>query len=297
MFRVHCAPSGAAGAKCPKLQEAPADPTHPRLKVRSALLGLFVALTVVLASTTVYESGIRTTLTSTSTSTNTSTSTLTQTTTVTTSPPISSTTRLTTSTLFSSGSTAAFGVGNSSALVLNSSDGLGLSLQVEPSLNGNYTITFTVRESNFLNSVDNVTKADKWGYPKGSLNPANPCGVDAPTPVGLALVQGRYSQDNYTSAKALTLYDTNGTFGCTTITFTASSYEYAFQPLSDAFSFPSSSTLPDHGAASVSITTSGYWTGGQDNVAAAFKPFSAGYYTVIGADEWGNVVLLQIYVP
>ncbi len=50
------------------------------MNVRTALLGLFVALTIVLASTTVYESGIRTTLTSTSTSTNTFTSTLIQTT-------------------------------------------------------------------------------------------------------------------------------------------------------------------------------------------------------------------------
>lgn len=75
------------GAKYPKPQEAPADPTQPTLNARTALLGLFVALTIVLASTTVYESGTRTTLTSTSTSTiastNTLTSTLTQTTTVT----------------------------------------------------------------------------------------------------------------------------------------------------------------------------------------------------------------------
>jgi hypothetical protein len=37
------------------------------LNIRTALLGLFVALTIVLASATVYASGIRTTLTSTST--------------------------------------------------------------------------------------------------------------------------------------------------------------------------------------------------------------------------------------
>jgi hypothetical protein len=59
------------------------------LNARTALLGLFVALTIVLASTTVYESGTRTTLTSTSTATSTATSvstttsTTTQTTTVT----------------------------------------------------------------------------------------------------------------------------------------------------------------------------------------------------------------------
>ena len=43
------------------------------MNARTALLGLFVALTIVLASTTVYESSTRTTLTSTSTSTSTST--------------------------------------------------------------------------------------------------------------------------------------------------------------------------------------------------------------------------------
>jgi hypothetical protein len=43
------------------------------MKARTALLGLFVALTIAFASTTVYEAGIRSTLTSTSTSTTTAT--------------------------------------------------------------------------------------------------------------------------------------------------------------------------------------------------------------------------------
>jgi len=59
------------------------------LNARTALLGLFVALTIIFASITIYESGTRTTLTSTSISTSTAiristvTSTTTQTTTVT----------------------------------------------------------------------------------------------------------------------------------------------------------------------------------------------------------------------
>jgi hypothetical protein len=76
------------GTRYPKLQRLPPTPNQPRLNSRSALLGLFVALTIVLASTTVYESGIRTTLTSTSTLTNTLTSTLTQTSTKTTTSSI-----------------------------------------------------------------------------------------------------------------------------------------------------------------------------------------------------------------
>ncbi|MGH9918807.1 MAG: hypothetical protein ACRD6W_08075 [Nitrososphaerales archaeon] len=54
------------------------------MNARTALLGLFVALTIAFASTTVYESGIRTTFTSTSTSTSTQTTTATSTSTATT---------------------------------------------------------------------------------------------------------------------------------------------------------------------------------------------------------------------
>lgn len=242
------------------------------MNARSALLGLFVALTLVLASTTVYELGTRTTLTSTST--------LTRTTTVT------STTRVTTSNLLSS-----VLLGNT-ALVLNSSDGLGLSLQVEPSLNGNYT--FTVRESNLLNSVNNVTEAVGWAYSQDSLTP---CGPDPYTnPVEFAVVQGHYSQDNYTSGKALPFYNTGNVYLCGMVGVLGGPHAYAFQPLSDAFSFPSGSAQPEIGAASITITTSGYWTGAQNGVAAAFVPFPPGAYTIIGADEWGNVVLLQAFL-
>jgi hypothetical protein len=287
---VHCAHVGGGRNKVSKASRGSRRPNKPRLNARSALLGLFVALTIVLASTTVYESGIRTTLTSTSTSTSTLTSTVTQTTTVT------PTTRLTTSTLFS------YVFGAPAAFVLNSSDGLSLSIQVKPSLDGNYTIT--VRESNLLNSVNNVTEAYGWKY---RLDSMSPCGARAyvPLPVGavvqgpmiFAVVQGIYGQNNYTSSKPLPFYNTGDAYTCGEETATASSYEYAFQPLSDAYFFPSASTSPGYGVASVTISTNGYWTGGQGDVAAAFKTFSPGYYTVIGADEWGNVVLLQFSVP
>ena len=241
------------------------------MKAKTALLGLFVALTMVFASTTLYESGTRTTVTSTST--------LTQTLTV------ASTTRLTTS-LFSS-----VLLGNT-ALVLNSSDGLGLSLQVEPGLNGNYTIT--VRESNLLNFVNNVTEADEWKYTQDSVAP---CGPDPYTnPVEFAVVQGHYGQDNYTSSKALPFYNPDIVRLCGEVGFLGGPSAFAFQPLSDAFSFPSGSAQPEVGAASATITTSGYWVGGQNGVAAALEPFPPGAYTVIGADEWGDVVLLQAFL-
>jgi hypothetical protein len=240
------------------------------LNLRNALLGLFMVLTIVLASTTIYESGLRTSFTSTST--------LTQTRTVT------SATRLTTSALSS------FLLGNT-ALVLNSSDHLGLTIQAEPILNGSYT--FTVRESNLLNAVNNVTEADGWVHIGDS---AGPCGPDPyVNPVEFAVVQGRYGQNNYTASEALPFFNPTILNGCGEVTITGGSNAYGFQPLSDAFTFPIGSAQPEVGAASVTITTSGYWTVGQNGV-AAITPFPLGAYTVIGADEWGDVVFLQAFL-
>ena len=203
------------------------------------------------------------------------------------SQPNSSTTRITTSTLFSS-------VGNGSALVLDSADGLGLGLQFALGSDGSYTIT--VEESNLLNSVNNVTLYDDWAFQKSSLNPANPCGPSTPIPVGFAILQGNYGQDNYTAGQALTLYDPNDVYLCGSLGFVNSSEIYSFQPLSDDFLFPLGSGSSYHGPAAVTFTTNGYWVGGQQNGAAAFQPFSPGVYTIVGADEWGEYAILHFEV-
>ena len=70
------------------------------MNARTVLLGLFVALTMVFASTTAYESGLRTTLTSTSTATSVSTITATTTQTTTVTAGIDLTTALTDAYLF-----------------------------------------------------------------------------------------------------------------------------------------------------------------------------------------------------
>lgn len=239
------------------------------------LLGVFVALTIVLASTTVYESGNRTTVTSTSISMSISTKTLTPSTSVL--------------------------LGNT-ALVLNSSNHLGLSLQAEPGLNGNYT--FTVRVSNLLDSVNNVSGADvwaKWARTQDSLDPCGPIPFPySDAAVEFAVVQGHYGENNYSMSEALPLYDTRVPHTCggllVPIVDPGKLYSYAFQPLNDTFLFPSGSSVYFHGAASVTVTTSGYWTGGRNGAAAVFVPFPPGVYTLIGADEWGDVVFLQAFL-
>jgi hypothetical protein len=64
-------PAGWPEQSIQSFERLPPTQTQPTLNARSALLGLFVALMIVLASTTVYESGARTAVISTSTLTQT----------------------------------------------------------------------------------------------------------------------------------------------------------------------------------------------------------------------------------
>jgi flagellar basal body-associated protein FliL len=180
--------------------------------------------------------------------------------------------------------------GIATASVSNSSDGLNLNLQVNAGGNGTFTVT--VAESNLLSSVNNVTEANQWKYPADLLNPANNC---APTndPVGFAIFQGYYGMSNYTSGKALPLYNTNVEFHCTENIY---ANEYLFQPLSDSISVYNHGQFETNGTASLSLLTGGYWTGGAGTpTAASFNEFR-GVYTVLAADEWGNVLLLHFTV-
>lgn len=97
------APPPVEGTILPKLEVHAVDPTKPRLNARTALLAIFVALTIALASTIVYETGNRTTVTSTSTSTSTLTSISTRSSTVTSTSTLTSTVTTTSSVLTASG--------------------------------------------------------------------------------------------------------------------------------------------------------------------------------------------------
>ena len=180
--------------------------------------------------------------------------------------------------------------GVATASVSNSSDGLSLNLQVLPGGNGTFTVT--AYESNLLSSVNNVTEANQWKYPADLLNPANNC---APTndPVGFAIFQGYYGMSNYTSGKALPLYNTNVVFHCTENIY---ANDYLFQPQSDSISVYNHGQFETNGTASLSLLTGGYWTGGAGTpTSASFSEFR-GVYTVLAADEWGNVLLLHFTV-
>lgn len=176
-------------------------------------------------------------------------------------------------------------------LTSNSSDGLRLSLELQPGGNGTFTVK--VDESNIIGSVNNVTGANEWRYPVDLLDPFNNC-APGNSPVGFAIFQGYYGMNNYTSGKALPLYNTSTEFSCTENLFPN---EFLFQPVSDNVSVYVGHQFQYNSTASISLFTSGYWYGGAGtSTAATFKTFYPGTYTVLGADEWGNVLLTTFSV-
>jgi hypothetical protein len=158
---------------------------------------------------------------------------------------------------------------------------LGLRLGLQISVNATGALSIETNESNLLDRVNNVTTANDWPYPNTD---SLPCGDFDQFPIEYAVLQGYYGTGNYTSASALTVYNTGVTYSCPTMT--APIPYFLFAPLSDNASFlsgPGSSYL-----LSADYTVTGYWTG-----SGTFHQFPPGVYTALVEDEWGDVVLLH----
>jgi hypothetical protein len=175
---------------------------------------------------------------------------------------------------------------------LNSTSGLRLDLFVAYSNGSLGSMAIRVDEYNTLESVNNVSTAIHWKYSSDSMNPFNDCGANGP--IGFAILQGYYDLSNYTSGKALLLYNTTYSVTCTS-TFYPVRY-YLFNPQSDVATAYSAygvdSPLETNASVSLSFMAKGYWTGGQYlGTQASFHYLASGTYTVVGADEWGKVVI------
>jgi hypothetical protein len=202
-----------------------------------------------------------------------------------------------------------------SVSTINSTSGLRLNLTL--STNSSGMVTVAVHELNTLVNVNNVTAAHHW--------PINATwdlflwtqGYCGPGPVGYEILQGNYGRDNVTKAAPISL-DAEPVLGCPAQTPISS---YVFAPLSDmaaacqAARCGRSATVAASYSSSGAATWSGFWTGsaweqgaGQifggncpdlnptKNCPLVFNPLSAGAYTVLAADEWGQVLLLHFVV-
>jgi hypothetical protein len=175
----------------------------------------------------------------------------------------------------------------------NSTLGLSLVLSAAPSNDSVGQLAISAEVDNIRNTSNDVTSDNNWPYSPESLNPWNSCG--APGKVGFGIFQGNYDLKNFSSATALRLYNLNNLFSCTVFTFVNTTLSYSFQPHSDILDWINSSSIPVYNEnVSISSEGGGFWNGQMGN--ATYHNFPAGTYTIIGADEWGQVVFLPFTV-
>ncbi|MGA2573233.1 MAG: hypothetical protein ABSF36_03355 [Candidatus Methanomethylicaceae archaeon] len=166
--------------------------------------------------------------------------------------------------------------------------GLNLSIALNrASIMPGQGIEVTISETNTLGTANTVSVASDWQFSPLS---DSPCGVGS-YPMGIAICQGYYTASDISSAEALWVYS-YGVYACPMLEQLIASY--TFQPLSNMASinsgppFNSSYTQPIN----ATLSANGYW----GMTAKDFHSFSPGIYTVVGGDEWGQLVLLHFLV-
>jgi hypothetical protein len=233
--------------------------------MRTKLSALVIAILVVASLGIGYLSGNNTRATETMTSVSTSTVTST----------------ITSTSVFTNG----IKMPTSSASTLNPLTGLSLNLNL--SVVNNVQVVLTAYEFNTLDRVNNVTYGDSSLLNSSFFQWAK-CAFGAGGMVGYEVLEGGYGLNNFSSGTALWLQlqpSEIGAEGCGGSAFVGESGSsqndyYAFSPLSDQNV--------------LSGTYVGYWTIPSD--ASSYRPFPSGVYTVVAADEWGQVAILHFIV-
>jgi len=151
--------------------------------------------------------------------------------------------------------------------------GLALHLQMNTtSVAEGGTLQLSGWLNNTSSSPESITTANNWGVPKSSLWGPQ-C---SPTwPVGLGVMQGHYTQDNYT--QGVLLQAPTISYGCPNPEFAPSSL--TFEPFSSKVIFVVGGT-PGTWNLLTELTVS----------PGTFGPMSPGVYTAVFADEFGDVL-------
>lgn len=170
--------------------------------------------------------------------------------------------------------------------------GLNLTLSAVGFYNG--TLAIHAYVTNFRSVANNLTAAADWPYPAGQMRSYSGDCSDAVLPLGITILKGDFDSGNYASAQALELYNSAvpGT-SCSTQTLNPTSY--GFGPMNN-YAAVYAPQFTGNYATDIEILTSGSWTTTGSASAAQFTRFSAGNYTLIAGDEWGQLALLHFSV-
>jgi hypothetical protein len=128
-----------------------------------------------------------------------------------------------------------------------------------------------------------VSTANDWAVPGLTLGQ---CGT-LNDPFGVGILPGYYTSENVSAASTLALYPP-GTYNCPGILSGITGYSFGGGNLAGIMQGQDSApAMYQH--MDVNVTASGYWT-------STFHLFSPGYYTAVGGDEWGTLIILHFLV-
>jgi len=184
--------------------------------------------------------------------------------------------------------TTSFGGVNSASS--KSSDGLSLSLSLNATTyQPGQPVTIVIDETNTLPKTNNVPTSNKWPLTALGVGPCGPINY----PFGIAVFKGNYTSLNVLSMTPLKLYNPTAMYSCPAMLSGISTYE--FEPLSDSAAiFQNSGTSPVLTENMNSeIHSTGYWVTNPNETLTDFDP---GVYTVVGGDEWGDLVVAHFTV-
>jgi len=177
--------------------------------------------------------------------------------------------------------------------VVNDSSRLRFTLSMNLStLSTGQPVEIEIGEQNTLLLTNTVASGHDWPITGLSLNP---CGT-LNYPIGFAIFKGYHLQNNLPSTDRLDLYGPGFSF-CPLILFGINSYVFA--PGSDLASI--NAGCSPNPCFAIPIQSRGSFTGfWSDNIpymsSPTFHSLSPGVYTVVGGDEWGNLLVLHFVV-
>jgi hypothetical protein len=170
-------------------------------------------------------------------------------------------------------------------------NGLSLSISVNPQIiKPGYPVHIVISESNTLSKTNNLRVSNKW--PMSGLS-VGICGTES-YPFGVAVFQGSYTNANLSTATPLELYDPNTqVMGCVPPVSNITAYD--FKSSSDIATLDGNA-INGNATFEMSAQVIGgiNWVGNPPNAVQQY--FEPGVYTVVGGDEWGNMIILHFTV-
>jgi hypothetical protein len=167
-----------------------------------------------------------------------------------------------------------------------SNPGLGINLVISlntSTIHVGGSVNYTARIYNTRPSENNVSSASNWAMPRLISTACGP----TDSPIAYAIIPGHYVSSNISKAPSID-------YGMMCTTVMGGIKIYSFQPASDVASVVGNcSPNPCFtGPVSTWRVFSEYPVGSGFN----WQRFTAGSYTVVAEDEWGNIALAQFMV-